>query len=122
MYLDVRRRPTLGDSMDNRRDYDRLPVQIDARHILGDEQSCPCEIIDLSVDGLRVRRTETGDWGNPRHAWLRFRLPGEGQDFQALGELCHDSAEAVRGFRIKYMFPKSRRRYEAFVRDGLRGC
>jgi hypothetical protein len=106
--------------MNERRDHDRLPVHINARHILSEDRDCECEIVDLSLDGLRVRRVENDDWGQPRHVWLRFRLPGEGQDFQALGELRHDlKKEEVRGFRIKYMFPRARRRYEEFVRAGL---
>lgn len=106
--------------MSERRRGDRTPAPMKVTHILDDQHTCECAVEDLSLEGMRVRRLDEGEWGNPRHVWLRFQLPDGGEPIQALGELRHDGGpEPVRGFRFKYIFPRARRRYEAFVHAHL---
>lgn len=114
----------MGDSMNERRETDRLPVRLVVSHILSEQDHCVCETNDLSLDGMRVVRGDEGDWGRPRHAWLQFSLPdGDPTIIRALGELRYEGpgedGRAVRGYRFKYIYPRARRRFEAFVRAGL---
>ncbi len=106
--------------MSDRRHHGRISTQLTVKHIVDERTTCECAVEDVSLDGMRVRRIEGGDWGTPQHVWLRFELPDGGEAIQALGELRHEGEEeAVRGFRIKYIFPRARRRYEAYVREQL---
>ena len=107
--------------MSERRREERAPARMKVTHILDEQRACECFVEDLSVDGMRVRRLDDSEWGTPRHVWLRFELPDGGEPIQALGELRHDGGP-VRGFRFKYIFPKARRRYEAFVQAHLLGA
>lgn len=104
--------------MTERRCHERAHRAFHVTHILGEDARCLCLTTDLSRDGMRVTRLGD-DWGEPRHAWLRFWLPGDDRPIQALGELRHEATDArgrpVRGYRFKYIDPKARERFEAFV-------
>lgn len=104
--------------MTERRCRERNQRAFHVTHILADDARCLCEVSDLSRDGMRIARLGE-DWGAPRHAWLRFWLPGDTRAIQALGELRHEGTDeqgrAIRGYRFKYLDPKARRRYEAYV-------
>lgn len=104
--------------MTERRCHQRTQRAFHVTHILGEAAECLCLTADYSRDGMQLTRLGD-DWGSPRHAWLRFWLPGDDQPIQALGELCHeavdDAGRPVRGYRFKYIHPKARRRFEAFV-------
>lgn len=108
-------------SVENRRIEPRLALQIFVQHIFETQRQVLCVSEDLSPEGMRLVGRVGDDWGQPQHVWLRFQLPGEAQPFQALGELRYEGPNAqglpVRGFRFKYMYPRARRRYEAFVRN-----
>lgn len=112
--------------MTERRDRNRLPLELNVDHILGEQQFCQCVTEDLSLDGMRLRRLSNDGWGAPRHAWLQFRIPGdEGPAIRALGELRHEETSdgsPCRGFRFKYINPRARRRYEAFVSGALQAA
>jgi hypothetical protein len=101
--------------MEERRSKVRLPAGFHVMHILGDDEQHDCLAEDLSAEGMCL----TGDldgWRRSRFAWLQFRLPGEdGPVIRALGELCHEEGGTHRGFRFKYIYPRDRRRFEAFV-------
>lgn len=106
--------------MPERRTQTRLPLKLFVDHILSEQEQCVCVTEDLSLDGMQLKRLPGQSWGNPRHVWLQFELPdGLGGPIRALGELCHDQAsgadEALRGFRFKYLNPRAKRRYAAFV-------
>ncbi len=103
--------------MSERRDTDRLPLQLNVDHILGEGFEARCQTEDLSATGMRISRMPGEEWGMPRHVWLQFQLPGDGAEvIRALGELRYEDAEApVRGFRFKYIYPQARRRLERFL-------
>ncbi len=110
--------------MNERRDALRLPVKLFVDHILSEEQHCLCVTEDLGFEGLRLSGTPGRGWGSPRHVWLQFRLPdGDGDLIRALGQVCYEGAgdggERIRGFRFKYLNPRSRRRYDAFLQSAL---
>lgn len=104
--------------MTERRCHERAYPAFHVTHIHGDDARCLCLTTDLSLEGMQVTRLGD-DWGAPRHAWLRFWLPGDAEPIQALGELMHETVDGrgrpVRGYRFKYLNPKARRRLEAFV-------
>ena len=110
--------------MNERRQALRTPVKLFVDHILSEEQHCLCVSEELGYDGMRISGVGQQGWGEPRHVWLQFRLPhGDSPIIRALGELRHDEVAAdgrrIRGFSFKYMYPRARRRYEAFLRDNL---
>lgn len=108
--------------MSERRDTDRLPLQLTVDHILGEGVEARCVSEDLSATGMRVSCLPGESWGTPRHAWLQFQLPGDASEtIRALGELCYEDADApVRGFRFKYIYPQARRRLEHFLETTAR--
>lgn len=104
--------------MTDRRTQGRMPAGFPVTHILGDDDQHVCTAADVSADGMRVVAEGEG-WRRSRFAWLQFRLPGEpGTVIRALGELCHEAPAGpgeARGFRFKYIYPRDRRRFEAFL-------
>ncbi len=110
--------------MNERREALRVPVKLFVDHILSEEQHCLCVTEDLGFDGLRLSGTPGRGWGTPRHVWLQFRLPdGDAGLIRALGELRYegegDGGERVRGYRFKYLAPRYRRRYDAYLERSL---
>ena len=98
----------------------RTNVQFDVEHILGESESCLCLSHDVSRGGIQLLGTPGFGWGKPRHVWLSFSLPQEGgQPIRALGELRYeredDSGTRLRGYRFKYMSPRERCRFNAFI-------
>lgn len=106
--------------MSERRTAARMPIQVFVDQILDVDAQCLCVSEDMSLEGMRVRRLPGQSWGTPRFVWLHFCLPGEPDiEIKALGELCHDGTddEDVRGFRFKYINPKTRLIYEEYIRS-----
>lgn len=102
--------------MTERRDATRLPLQLEVEHILGDHLEARCQSENLSRDGMRLSCLPGEAWGRPRHAWLQFRLPDDDEVIRALGELRYEGdGGPVRGFSFKYIYPRARRRLEAFL-------
>lgn len=98
----------------------RVPLRLFVDHILGEQDRCLCVTENLSRDGLRLAGHPQNGWGQPRHVWLEFQLPdGDERSIRALGELRYEGLTAggmrSRGFRFKYMAPRAKRRYEAFL-------
>jgi len=114
--------------MQERRTTRRVSVHLPVEHIISDVDACDCVTTELSLDGLRLAKAPGASWGNPRHVWLQLQLPdAAGGPIRALAERRHDvehiteardvlDNDAQRGFLIKYIYPRDRRRYEAFVR------
>ena len=104
--------------MTERRCRERNARAFHVTHILGEDARCLCLVADVSSDGMQLVRLGD-DWGQPRHAWLRFWLPGDDTPIQALGELRHEGSDErgrpLRGYRFKYLAPKARARFEAYV-------
>lgn len=102
-----------------RRTHDRLPLRLFVDHILAEDQRCLCVTEDVSADGVRLRGTPGRGWGRPRHVWLSFTLPDDGPAIRALGELRYEGDASdgtrIRGYRFKYLAPRARRRFEAFL-------
>ena len=48
----------------NRRRFERVPVNLPGRYMLEDGTEYPCECIDISVSGVRLRATVAGPWGS----------------------------------------------------------
>lgn len=112
--------------MDERREQARLRLRFPVTHILGEDEQHVCRAEDLSVGGIRIAGARGDGWRRSRFAWLQFRLPGpDGAVIRALGELKHEAAgeggDEARGYHIKYIYPRDRRRYEAFVRSQAAG-
>ncbi len=104
--------------MQERRIDQRLPLRLTVAHILDEASPVECLSDDLSATGMRLSRCPGEAWGAPRHAWLEFQLPGaDGELVRALGELRHeeDVEGDTRGFRFKYIYPRARRRLEAYL-------
>lgn len=102
-----------------RRTHDRLPLRLFVDHILAEDQRCLCVTEDVSADGVRLKGTPGRGWGDPRHVWLSFTLPDDGPSIRALGELRYEGeagdGSKVRGYRFKYIAPRNRQRFEAFL-------
>ena len=98
----------------------RFEMEIFVDHILGEEERCLCVSRDFSSGGLSLSGVPGRGWGRPRHVWLQFVLPIEDRPrIRALAEVRYDrrqeSGACVRGFRFKYMSPRERCMYNAFV-------
>lgn len=104
---------------DERRTHDRVPLRMFVDHILNEDARCLCVTENLSSDGLRLSGSPGRGWGRPRHVWLSLPLPDGKPPIRALGELRYEgnsaSGKRVRGYRFKYINPRARRRYDAFL-------
>jgi hypothetical protein len=99
----------------------RLPVEAERE---GKAVVVDLETVDLSVVGLAVE-SATSRPTAARFEWLAVSRPGEAP-VRILAERAGATAdaetrsEAARAaYRIKYIFPRDRRRYEAFVATRL---
>lgn len=89
----------------------RLPVEAerDGRPVWVD-----LETVDLSAGGLSVEASGGAGPGG-RFEWLSLSLP-DGSPVKILAERAESAADAARAaYRIKYIYPRDRRRYESFV-------
>jgi hypothetical protein len=48
----------------NRRRFERVPVNLPGRYMLEDGTEYPCECLDISVTGVRLRAAVAGPWGS----------------------------------------------------------
>ena len=48
----------------NRRRFERVPVNLPGRYMLEDGAEYPCECLDISVSGVRLRAAVAGPWGS----------------------------------------------------------
>ena len=108
-----------GVNMEKRKS-SRLPITLDVEHILGDAESCICLGQDISLGGIQLAGSAGFGWGKPRHAWLSISLPdGVERPIRALGELRYERSDVegvlTRGYRFKYMSPRERCRFNAYV-------
>lgn len=107
----------MKERQEERRAQSRLAARFPVIHILGEDERHACVVEDLSATGMCVVAAPGDDeLPHNRYAWLQFHLPGDEVPIRALGELCHEGG-ASRGFRFKYIYPRDRRRFEAFVRE-----
>ncbi len=102
----------------------RLALELPVEQVLADVPLGRARTLDLSTDGLCLEPLEGEQLTGERFAWLRFQLPaspaGEGP-IRALAELCDRDAERLH-YRIKYIYPRDRRRFEAFVQSAVGTC
>ena len=111
----------------NMRTRKRFPVSLFVNQQCNDRNQTLCMSLDLSAGGmtlislLRERVTQTG-----RHAWFRFRLPGQSQPINALGEVVHRRRDEKislerTGLRFKFLFPDQRRMLEQYLAEVATG-
>lgn len=89
----------------------RLPVETerDGRPVWVD-----LETVDLSTGGLSLEALN-GAGPAGRFEWLSLSLP-DGVPVKILAERAESATSAARAaYRIKYIHPRDRRRYESFV-------
>lgn len=101
-----------------RRQSPRVPVRLPVTQVIADVAKGRAEVTDLSETGLCLEPLPGEAFEDGKFAWLELEIAGEQGEasrIRALGELCGRRAEA-RSYRIKYIYPRDRRRYEAFVR------
>ena len=108
----------------NKRRSARRKMHVSVEHILGENERCECVSEDISRGGIQISGTPGFGWGRPRHVWLSIALPNDtGTPIRALGELRyereHTAGSHVRGYRFKYMSPRERCRFNAFLDSGL---
>ena len=102
-----------------RRQSPRIAVRLPVAQVVADTTQGQAEITDLSESGLCVEPLPGETFDDGPFAWLQVELPAEhaaGGPIRALGELC-GRRDRQRSYRIKYIYPRDRRRYEAFVRS-----
>lgn len=107
-----------------RRQSPRLSVELAVEQLLANEPFGRARTLDLSTDGLCVAPLDGEQLNAERFAWLQFQLPPSAQDeppIRALAELCDRKDDALH-YRIKYIYPRDRRRFEAFVRGAAGTC
>ncbi len=107
-----------------RRQSPRLALELSVEQIRADVPLGKARTLDLSADGLCLAPLEGEQLTADRFAWLRFRLPasaGAESPIQALAELC-ERDDARLHYRIKYIYPRDRRRFEDFVRGAAATC
>ena len=89
----------------------RLPVEAERE---GRRVWVDLETVDLSAGGLSVEAPGDAGLGG-RFEWLSLSLP-DGGPVKILAERAESAADAARAaYRIKYIYPRDRRRYESFV-------
>ncbi len=96
----------------------RVAVRLPVAQVVADVAKGRAEITDLSENGLCVEPLEGEVFDDGPFAWLEVVLPADqdsGGPIRALGELC-GRRDRQRSYRIKYIYPRDRRRYEAYVR------
>jgi hypothetical protein len=54
----------------NRRRYERVEVNLPGRYMLEDGAEYPCECLDISVSGVRLRAAVAGPWGSRVVAYI----------------------------------------------------
>jgi hypothetical protein len=54
----------------NRRRFERVPVNLPGRYMLEDGAEHPCECLDISVGGVRLRGPIAGPWGSRVVAYI----------------------------------------------------
>ena len=106
--------------MEQRRS-DRRDLKLFVDHVLGENEQCVCVSDNFSAGGIQISGVPGPGWGRPKHAWLRFSLPGDTHTpLRALGELRYERRTAdgvhTRGYSFKYMSPRERSRYNEFLR------
>ncbi len=122
-----------------RRTQARKPAELTVEHLTAETARLECDgiachVVDLSVDGMRLSAPVEG-WSIPaleqvkgaseglleraRHAWVKVTLPDGGGPVRALVQSRNEGVDGTRGFFIKYIYPRDRRRYEAFVTSRL---
>jgi len=66
--IDHKGRDSSDDDLDppgaNRRRFERVPVSLPGRYMLENGVEHPCECVDISVSGVRLRASVAGPWGS----------------------------------------------------------
>jgi len=97
----------------------RLALSVD--QILADAPLGHGRTTDVSEHGLCIEPLEGEALLEAPFAWLLLRMPeGRGEAIRALAERRPGSGGGQR-YRIKYIYPSDRRRYESFVRAAAGG-
>lgn len=105
----------------------RLSLELPVEQTLADVPTARARTLDLSADGICLAPEAGETLTEGRFAWVRFSLPtlvaGASAEpvIRALVELCERDAERAR-YRIKYIYPRDRRRFEAFVAQATGTC
>ncbi len=58
------------ETVNDRRRYKRVAVNLSGRYMLEDGAEYPCECIDVSVGGVRLRAAQAGPWGSRVIAYI----------------------------------------------------
>ncbi len=106
----------------DKRNQRRLPVSLFVNQEYDDRRQTLSMSLDLSREGISVISLARAEQPRGRHAWLRFRLPGEQRSIAALGEIVHrerDEQLAVErlGIRFKFLFPDQRRMLDEYLKE-----
>ena len=105
----------------------RIPLELSVVQVLADQALGKARTLDVSADGLRVAPLEGEHLAPGRFAWFSVELPAEpgvpapGGHIRALAELCEER-DATLHYRIKYIYPADRRRFEAAVQRAAGTC
>lgn len=102
----------------------RVPLELPVEQILADSPLGRARTTDLSEGGLRIAPLDGEALLEAPFAWLLLRLPEtsetQGEAIRALAER-RPGPVGGQSYRIKYIYPRDRRRYEAFVRAAAGG-
>jgi hypothetical protein len=110
-----------------RRSSPRIPLELPVVQVLADQALGKARTLDVSEDGLRLEPLAGEHLVPGRFAWFSVELPSEesgavpGPRIRALAELCEAPDDSLR-YRIKYIYPADRRRFEAAVRRAAGTC
>jgi len=105
----------------------RIPLELPLVQVLADQALGKARTLDVSAEGIRVAPLAGEHLAPGRFAWFSVELPAEneamvpGPRIHALAELCEDR-EAELHYRIKYIYPADRRRFEAAVQRAAGTC
>lgn len=106
----------------------RHPVSLFVNQEYDDRRQTLSMSLDLSGEGITLISLLRDDAApDSRHAWVRFRLPGEPRPINALGEVVHRHADQGlslqrTGIRFKFLFPDQRRMLERYLADIASGA
>ena len=109
-----------------RRQTPRVRLELPVDQIVADEDLGRARTTDVSAEGVRIEPLAGECLLDTRFAWLVLRLPESapaGDTIRALAERRPGEAgeRAGQSYRIKYIYPRDRRRFEAFVREAVGG-
>jgi len=106
----------------------RHPVSLFVNQEFDDRRQTLSMSLDLSGEGITLISLLKGEGGpKGRHAWVRFRLPGQPRPINALGEVVHRHADEGlslerTGIRFKFLFPDQRRMLERYLAEIASGA